>query len=110
MRERSCCRILQVPLQSAAGFSQAEASPVVSSALAAKHRTPPARRWPRHALLIAALWAAALAAYSNSFHAGLVFDSQRVILADSRIQADTPENTHLIWTGDYYNGTGSGAL
>jgi hypothetical protein len=56
------------------------------------------------------LWIAALVAYSNSFHAGLVFDSQRVILADSRIQADTPDNVHQIWTGDYYNGTGSSAL
>ena len=49
-------------------------------------------------------------AYSNSFHAGLAFDSQRVILADSRIQADTPDNVHQIWAGDYYNGTGSAAL
>lgn len=65
---------------------------------------------PRHALFIAVLWAAALAAYSNSFQAGLVFDSQRVILADSRIQADTADNIHQIWTGDYYNGTGSSAL
>jgi hypothetical protein len=71
--------------------------------------TAPARR-PRHALLIAALWAAALAAYSNSFQAGLVFDSQRAILADTRIQAATAENARLIWTGDYYFGTGSGAL
>lgn len=53
---------------------------------------------------------AALAAYSDSFRAGLVFDSQRVILADSRIQSDTPENVHEIWAGDYYNGTGSSAL
>ena len=71
--------------------------------------TAPARR-PRHALLVAALWAAALAAYSNSFQAGLVFDSQRAILADTRIQAATAENARLIWTGDYYFGTGSGAL
>ena len=53
---------------------------------------------------------AALAAYSNSFRDGLAFDSQRLILADSRIQADTPDNVHQIWSGDYYNGTGSGAL
>jgi tetratricopeptide (TPR) repeat protein len=79
--------------------------------LAAKRPpTPPPARRPRHALFIAALWIAALAAYSNSFRAGLVFDSQRVILADSRIQADTPDNVHQIWTGDYYNGTGSSAL
>jgi tetratricopeptide (TPR) repeat protein len=75
----------------------------------ARHPPAPARR-PRHALLLAALWAAALAAYSNSFQAGLVFDSQRAILADSRIQAATAENGRLIWTEDYYFGTGSGAL
>jgi hypothetical protein len=72
--------------------------------------TPRPAPWRKHAFFIAALWIAALVAYSNSFHAGLAFDSQRVILADSRIQADTPENVHQIWTGDYYNGTGSSAL
>jgi hypothetical protein len=79
--------------------------------LAAKRPpTPRPARPKRHALFLAALWIAALAAYSNSFHAGLAFDSQRVILADSRLQADTPDNVHQIWTGDYYNGTGSSAL
>ena len=78
--------------------------------MAAKRNPPIPARGPRHALLIAALWAVAFAAYSNSFRDGLVFDSQRVILADPRIQADTPQNVHLIWTGDYYNGTGSSAL
>ena len=77
--------------------------------LAAKRPPTPLRR-PRHGLFIAALWIAALLAYSNSFRDGLAFDSQRIILADSRIQADTPDNVHQIWTGDYYNGTGSGAL
>jgi tetratricopeptide (TPR) repeat protein len=78
--------------------------------LAAKRNPPPPARRPRHALVIGALWGAALVAYCNSFQAGLVFDSQRLILADSRIQANTPENVHLIRTGDYYNGTGSSAL
>ncbi len=79
--------------------------------MAAKKPQPPRPTpRPRHALFIAALWIAALVAYSNSFRAGLAFDSQRVILADSRIQADTPDNIHQIWTGDYYNGTGSAAL
>lgn len=79
--------------------------------LAAKRPpTPRPARPPRHAFFIGALWIAALAAYSNSFHAGFVFDSQRVILADSRIQTDTPDNVHQIWSGDYYDGTGSSAL
>ena len=72
--------------------------------------TPRPVQWRKHAFLIGALWLAALAAYSNSFRAGLAFDSQRLILADSRIQADTADNIRQIWTGDYYNGTGSGAL
>jgi len=79
--------------------------------LAAKRPpTPRPAPWRKHALFIAALWIAALVAYSNSFRDGLAFDSQRVILADSRIQADIPDNVHQIWTGDYYNGTGSSAL
>jgi tetratricopeptide (TPR) repeat protein len=85
------------------------AAPLYHRHLAAK-RPPRAAPRPKHALFLAALWIAALVAYSNSFRAGLVFDSQRVILADSRIQADTADNTHQIWTGDYYNGTGSSAL
>ena len=61
-------------------------------------------------LLVIALWAVSLAAYSNSFSADLVFDSKRLVLNDSRIQAATPENLHLIWTEDYYFRTGSAAL
>ena len=72
--------------------------------------TPRPAPWRKHAFFIAALCIAALVAYSNSFRAGLAFDSQRVILADSRIQADAPENVRQIWSGDYYNGTGSSAL
>ena len=71
---------------------------------------PRPAQWRRHALFLAALWIAVLVAYSNSFHDGLAFDSRRVILADTRIQADTPANLQQIWNGDYYNGTGSGAL
>jgi protein O-mannosyl-transferase len=70
----------------------------------------PIVRAPWHLLLLAALWASALAAYSNSFQAGLVFDSQRVILTDPRIQAATSENVGLVWSQDYYSGTGSSAL
>src|SRR5205823_197266 len=65
---------------------------------------------PRHFLLIAAVWAMSLAAYSNSFSAGLVFDSKRVVLNDSRLQAATAENARLVWTEDYYFRTGSSGL
>ncbi len=52
----------------------------------------------------------ALLAYSNSFTAALTFDSNRAILQDTRIQAVTPENSHLIWTEDYWYHTSAGGL
>jgi hypothetical protein len=48
-----------------------------------------------------ALWALALAAYSNSFQAGLVFDSAAVISEDARVHAVTPQNLRLTLTGPY---------
>jgi tetratricopeptide (TPR) repeat protein len=54
-----------------------------------------------------ALSALVLAAYSNCFQAGLVFDSSGVILHDARIRAVTPSNLRLISTGSY-NGTAAG--
>jgi protein O-mannosyl-transferase len=66
--------------------------------------------WAHHLLRLTALWAAAFAVYSNSFQADLVFDSQRAILGDSRIQAVTSENTRRIWNEDYWSRTGSSAL
>jgi hypothetical protein len=64
----------------------------------------------RRALPLAALWTMALLAYSNSFTAALTFDSNRVILQDTRIRAVTPENRHLIWTQDYWYPTLAGGL
>jgi tetratricopeptide (TPR) repeat protein len=56
-----------------------------------------------------ALWALVLAAYSNSFQAGLVFDNSPLILQDARIKAVTPQNLRLILTEDYWhNSTASG--
>ena len=48
------------------------------------------------------LWAFALLAYSNSFRAGFALDNAVVVLQDSRIRAATPENLHLILTGEYW--------
>jgi tetratricopeptide (TPR) repeat protein len=62
-------------------------------------REPP--RVERRALLMLALWAFALVAYSNSFRAGLTLDNAAV-LQDSRIRAATPENLHLILTEEYW--------
>jgi hypothetical protein len=65
--------------------------------------------WRRRALLMLALWAFALLAYSNSFRAGLAFDNTGLILRDSRIRAATLENLHLILTEEYwYNWTTTG--
>jgi hypothetical protein len=75
-----------------------------------RRRKPDTLKRPPHLLLIAALWIAGAAAYSNSFSADLVFDSKRLILSDSRIQSATAENVRLIWTEDYYFRTGSSAL
>jgi hypothetical protein len=58
--------------------------------------------WRRRGLLILALWAFALLAYSNSFRAGFAFDNTAAILQDSRIRAAAPENLHLILTEDYW--------
>ncbi len=58
--------------------------------------------WRRRALLLLALWAFVLLAYSNSFRAGFALDNAAVILRDSRIRAATPENLHLILTGEYW--------
>jgi tetratricopeptide (TPR) repeat protein len=58
--------------------------------------------WRRRGLLILALWAFALLAYSNSFRAGFAFDNTGLILQDSRIRAATSENLHLILTQEYW--------
>src|SRR5271157_2104541 len=61
--------------------------------------------WRRHAWRVLALWALVLAAYSNSFPAGLVFDNAVTITRDTRIQALTPENLRLIVTEEYWHGS-----
>jgi tetratricopeptide (TPR) repeat protein len=57
-----------------------------------------------------ALWALVLAAYSNSFQAGLVFDSAMAITGDARIRAVTPQNLGLILTEGYWHGNTSSGL
>jgi tetratricopeptide (TPR) repeat protein len=66
--------------------------------------------WRRHAWRLLALWALVLAAYSNSFQAGLVFDSALVISEDARIQAVTPQNLRLILTEEYGRGSSAYGL
>jgi len=64
----------------------------------------------RHALPLALLWGLALLAYSNSFSAALIFDSNRAILQDPRLRAVTAQNSHLIWTQDYWYPSSQGGL
>ena len=66
--------------------------------------------WRRHAWRMLALWALVLAAYSNSFQAGLVFDSAAVISQDTRIRAVTPRNLRLILTEEYWHGSTANGL
>jgi tetratricopeptide (TPR) repeat protein len=79
--------------------------PRVAPARAAAESPRPAvsrEVWRRRGLLVLALWAFALLAYSNSFRTGFVLDNAAVILGDSRIRAATPDNFHLILTDDYW--------
>jgi tetratricopeptide (TPR) repeat protein len=63
----------------------------------------------RYLLPIAALWLLSLAAYSNSFSAGLIYDNTPIVLHDPRVHAVTGENLRLILTNEYWypsNGNG----
>jgi tetratricopeptide (TPR) repeat protein len=64
----------------------------------------------RHAWRLLALWVLVLAAYSNSFQSGLVFDNATAILGDTRIREVTPENLRLILTEPYWHGTAAYGL
>jgi protein O-mannosyl-transferase len=61
--------------------------------------------WRRHAWRMLALWVLVLAAYSNSFKAGLVFDSAAVISEDARVHAVTTQNLRHILTEPYWRGS-----
>lgn len=66
-------------------------------------------RWRRRALPVLALWGLALIAYCDCFRAGLAFDNAAAIREDSRIQAVTLQNIHLVLTQEYwYNRTVTG--
>jgi tetratricopeptide (TPR) repeat protein len=56
------------------------------------------------------LWAATLAAYSNSFRAGLSFDSVILVAQDARVHAWTPQNIRLIWGEEYWYNIGTTSL
>jgi len=58
--------------------------------------------WWRHGWRLLALWVLVFAAYSNSFTAGLLFDSNPVIEQDPRIREATAHNIQSILTGPYW--------
>src|SRR5581483_9848519 len=60
--------------------------------------------WRRHAARILAIWGLLFLAYSNSFHAGLVFDNASIIGEDPRIREVTPSNLKAIVHGKYWYG------
>ena len=90
------------PPQPVAEIRQAVAEPLQS--------TPNRAALRRHGLLILALWALALLAYSNSFRGGLVFDNYLAISQDPRIREVTAKNVQLILTQDYWYKTAVTAL
>ena len=59
--------------------------------------------WP-HAWKIALLWALVLAAYSNSFDAGFVYDNESAILQDARVHEASLQNIQRILTESYWVG------
>jgi protein O-mannosyl-transferase len=56
----------------------------------------------QHIFRIVALWILVFVAYSNSFTAELLFDSNPVIERDPRIREATPQNIQSILTGSYW--------
>jgi tetratricopeptide (TPR) repeat protein len=66
-----------------------------------KKSAPRKTGWP-HVWRIALLWAVIVAAYSNSFDAGFVFDNESAILQDARVHEATLENVHHIFTEGYW--------
>src|SRR5262245_32821009 len=65
---------------------------------------------PAHWAPVVVICAATLIAYSNSFSAGFVLDSQSRVLEDPRITAVTAENLKLIWTKDYWYPQSGGGI
>lgn len=75
-----------------------KAGPVAARLNGAKERTDRLK----YLFVVGALWVAALAAYSNSFHGGFVFDNRSLILGDPRVFEATPKNFELIFQHSYW--------
>ena len=64
----------------------------------------------RHGWRLLAISGLVLVAYSNSFHAALVFDNASVIGEDPRIRQATPQNIESILTEKYWYGASGRSL
>ena len=63
---------------------------------------PPPQPWRQHVWRVLLVWLIVLTAYSNSFHAGLVFDNAKLILEDARVHQATWGNLRLLVEGQYW--------
>ena len=88
--------------------SPREAAPAIATQAPPSNGSPGA--WRAHAWRLAAIWALALAAYSNSFQAGLLFDNEGVILQDPRVHASTLQNIGQILTQGYWHSNPNSGL
>jgi tetratricopeptide (TPR) repeat protein len=59
--------------------------------------------WRRHGRRLLLLWALVLVAYSNSFHARILFDDVGILLQDPRIRTVTAQNISSILTEGYWH-------
>lgn len=79
----------------------------------AKHRPVApcrSRPWKSHLVAVAALWLLILAAYSDSFTAGLVGDNGPLIRDDVRVHSADARSLHLILGQHYWFGNGESNL
>jgi tetratricopeptide (TPR) repeat protein len=59
--------------------------------------------WSQHGRRLLLLWAVVLVAYSNSFHAAILFDDVGVLLQDPRIRETTVHNVGSILAEGYWH-------
>jgi protein O-mannosyl-transferase len=87
-----------------AGATKGDRNRRVRTAAIATRRDFPASvlAWWPHAWKIVLLWVLVLAAYSNSFDAGFVYDNESLILEDARVHEATLHNAHRILTEGYW--------
>lgn len=84
--------------------------PAIPVQAAAAAPAAPRFDWKRHGAVAAGLLLLILAAYSNSFRSGLIFDNKVIVLDDPRVHSVTSENLHAIWWKGYWFDNGDPTL